>query len=300
MKEDSTLSSSSSFAKGLSVLEFFREGRMSAHLEDIVKELGMSRATAYRYLSTLCDAGLLAPIAGGTYVLGPKIIEMDRLIRISDPLLIAGSTVMNEVSAHHNLNMLLASYYRDSVMCIDIAWPDSSVLLEFERGRPMSLFRGAMAKIILANLTIYQLRTVALNHADELRNSGLGPTWPEFRAQMMRIARQGYALTRAEMIPNAGGISAPIFSPEQKIVGSITFVVSADKWQQTDFEKLGVLIQDAAKRTTALMVKMAASKTKNVAEGQKKSRSNKARSPAVVKKARSRKLVAAERGRAVK
>ncbi len=238
----------SSFAKGLSILDFFGEGRISAHLDDLVEALGTSRATTYRYLGTLCDAGLLAPTAGGVYVLGPRIIELDRLMRISDPLLTAGSKVMHEVSARRKYNMMLASFYRDSIMCVDIAWPDASIPANFERGRPMSLFRGAMAKIILAYLSPYQLRNIALNHADEIRAAGLGDNWTEFRGQMVKLARQGYAITREEMMAGAGGISAPVFDPEGKVLGSITFVVAQSRWEATDFERLRRWIVETAQR----------------------------------------------------
>lgn len=240
----------SSFDKGLSVLDFFREGRISAHLEDIVGVLGMSKATTYRYVGSLCNAGLLAPTAGGVYVLGPRIIELDRLIRISDPLLIAGGKVMHEISQRRKINMMLASYYRDSIMCVDIAWPDGSIPAKFERGKPMSLFRGAMAKVILAHLSPYQLRNVALNHPEEIRAAGLGENWPEFRAQMAKLARDGYAITRAEMMPGGGGISAPIFDPDGKVLGSITFVVAESKFVETDFDQLRRWIVDAAGRIT--------------------------------------------------
>lgn len=240
----------SSFAKGLSILDCFQEGRISAHLDDIVEALGTSRATTYRYLGTLCDAGLLASMAGGVYVLGPRIIELDRLMRISDPLLTASSKLMHEVAGRRKLNMMLASFYRDSIMCVDIAWPDASIPRHFERGRPMSLFRGAMAKIILAHLSPYQLRNMALHHADEIRAAGLGGNWAEFRTHMAQLARQGYAITRAEMVAGTGGISAPIFDPEGKVLGSITFVVAESRWEDTDFDRLRRSIIETAQRIT--------------------------------------------------
>jgi DNA-binding IclR family transcriptional regulator len=246
----------SSFAKGLSILEFFKEGRISGHLDDFVEMLGTSKTTVYRYVATLCDAGLLSPLTGGVYVLGPKIIELDRLMRISDPLLLAGSKIMHEISNKRKLNMMLASYYRDSIMCVDIAWPDFSVPARFERGRPMSLFKGAMAKIILANLSLYKLRSVALNHSDEIKEAGLGENWAEFRTSMAEISKQGYVITRAEMTPNMGGISAPIFDKDGKILGSLTFVVSDATWSELDFDKLRRWIQEGAARVCESLKQM--------------------------------------------
>lgn len=250
----------SSFAKGLSVLDLFEEGSMSVHIDNVVQLLKTSRATAYRYLATLCDAGLLASATGGVYVLGPRIIELERLVRISDPLLLAGSKVMHEVSNQCKLNMLLASYYRDRIMCVDIAWPDARISPRFERGKPMSMFRGAMAKIILAHLSHYQLRNIALNHAEEIRDAGLGKNWAEFRTQMAEMARNGYAITRAEMMLGSGGISAPILDAERRVLGSLTFAIPDSDWDRIDFELLRKQLHEACSRISASIANHAGAK----------------------------------------
>lgn len=243
----------SSFDKALGILDLFHEGCISAHVEDVVRLLGSSRATAYRYLASLCDAGLLSPVSGGRYVLGPRIIELDRLMRISDPLLTVSRGVMEETSARLGINMLLASYYRDSIMCVDIAWPDSSIVQNYERGRPMSLFRGAMAKVILANLSPYQLRNVALHHAAEIREAGLGADWPAFRANMIALAREGTCLTRGELMPDSLGISAPVFDPESKILGSITFAMPERRLVASGEQELRAQIALASQRITTTL-----------------------------------------------
>ncbi|WP_076999535.1 IclR family transcriptional regulator [Variovorax sp. KK3] len=243
----------SSFAKGLSVLDVFKEGRISVHLDEVVDMLGTSKATAYRYLATLCEAGLLAAARGGVYMLGPRIIELDRAIRISDPLLRAGSKVMRELSDRLEINMLLASYYRDSIMCVDIAWPDPAIPSHHERGLPMSLFQGAMAKIILAHLSQYQLRTLALHHLNEIREGGMGQNWTEFRAHMAALARQGYSVTYSELFEGAVGVSAPILDPDQKILGSITFALTDERWRASKQEDLCAEIMEAAARVNALI-----------------------------------------------
>jgi DNA-binding IclR family transcriptional regulator len=143
----------SSLDRMLTILDLFDENLMSIQLDHAVQETGASKATAYRYIQSLCHRGLLAPAAGGSYVLGPRIIELDRLVRKMDPLLSSASPLIRAASVRLNINIMLCSFYGDKVMCADLAWPDHSVEEIYERGRPMPMFRGAMAKIILANLT---------------------------------------------------------------------------------------------------------------------------------------------------
>lgn len=243
-----------SFRKALGILDMFREDSISVHVEDVVRTTDISRATAYRYLASLCDAGLLSPTSRGTYMLGPRIIELDRIMRIHDPLLSAGRHVMTEASARLHMNMLLASYYRDRIMCVDIVWPDASIVKSYERGRPMSLFHGAMAKVILAHLSPYQLRNVALHYAEDIRAAGLGENWPAFRSKMALLARDGTCTTRGELMPGALGISAPVFDPDHKILGSVTFAMSEERLAASDASQLRAQIVEVSRRITALIV----------------------------------------------
>jgi hypothetical protein len=79
----------SSLDKMLGILGLFSEQRTRIRLEDVTELTQASRATAYRYLQSLTEAGLLAPATGGTHALGPRVVELDRLMRMTDPLLTA-------------------------------------------------------------------------------------------------------------------------------------------------------------------------------------------------------------------
>lgn len=242
----------SSLDKMLKVLDLFGEDRMSIQLED-VQAAGASRATAYRYIQSLCDSGLLAPTTGGSYVLGPRIIELDRLVRRADPLLTRAGAPMRDVSARLGINVMLCSYYGDKVMCADIVWPERSVPEYYERGRPMPMFRGAMAKTILAHLTPYQLRNIMLWHGELVREAGLGENWEQFRSNMSRLRRDGYCVTRGEVIPDLVGIGAPVFDAERRILGSVVFAVQEERFQSAGKEDLvGEIKQLAARITSAI------------------------------------------------
>ena len=63
----------------------------------IIEALETSRSTGYRYIKTLHEAGLLNAVRHGHYSLGPRIIEMDLQIRLTDPLLLASHGVLEEL-----------------------------------------------------------------------------------------------------------------------------------------------------------------------------------------------------------
>ncbi len=194
----------------------------------MVTLLDCSRATAYRYLRSLCDAGLLAPASTGRYVLGPRCIEFDRLLRHHDPPN-AARPVIERVSAQVKANVMLCSHYGDKVMCIDRIWPDESVVSSYERGRPMPMFLGATAKSILANLSQYQQRSLMLSHPEEIRNAGLGRTWEEFRQNLREWRKAGVYVSHGEVDPGRIGIGAPVFGADGRVAGSFVFILSASR-----------------------------------------------------------------------
>jgi len=248
----------SSLDKMLKILDLFDEGQMSIQLDHAVQATGASRATAYRYIQSLCGCGLLAPAVGGSYVLGPRVIELDRLVRRADPLLTGASSLIRDVSARLAINIMLCSYYGDKVMCADLVWPDRSIPEIYERGRPMPMFRGAMAKTILAHLTPYQLRNMMLWHGDKIREAGLGDTWDQFRSRMARLRKDGYCVTRAEVVPGLVGIGAPVFDADDRILGSVVFAVSETRFDASLTQGFVTEIVDLASRITRAIAGSAA------------------------------------------
>lgn len=223
-----------SLDKMLSILNLFDETSATITHEDVERYTGASRSTAYRYLQSLVDAGLIAQVASGAYGLGARILVLARLQRQSDRLLAAARPVMEAVSFRLGLNMILSRYHGNRVICSDISWPDRSILPIYEQGRPLPLFYGAMAKVIMANLTPYQLRNLMLQNADKIREAGLGSDWKEFRSTMARLRRQKTCVTRAEIRPESVGVAAPIFDCDSRIVGSIAFAIPLEI-----FERIG-------------------------------------------------------------
>ena len=237
----------SSLDKMLGVLGLFREERASIALDDVIALTQTSRATAYRYLQSLTEAGLLAPATGGAYGLGARVVELDRLMRMTDPLLTQAQRPMRELSAELQANVMLCGYYGDKVMCMDLVWPDRAVEPAYERGRPMPMFRGAMAKTILAHLSPYHLRNIQSWHAAEVAAAGLGEDWETFRATMAGLRRTGIVVTRAEVVPGLVGLGAPMLDAEKRILGSLVLAIPEARYDEAgEGAFLGRLAETAA------------------------------------------------------
>lgn len=244
----------------LSVIDLFANGTPVWTVDDIAATRGLTRATSYRYVGELCDAGLLTRVARGAYALGPKVIELDRQIRLRDPLLVVGERVMQELlRPNRGQVVLLCGLYRDKVLCIQQAGHDRKLSLSYARGRPMPLFSGATSKVILAWLPERRLSRIFLEQRPEIRKTGLGRTKEKFLASMKLIRRRGVAVSRAEVDPGVIGVAVPIFSGERSVIGSLSIVFPQKRYPRRREAEVVADLRLAAETIRADLAKLAES-----------------------------------------
>lgn len=247
---------SSTSDRVLSILSLFSMERSEWTVEQAAHAIGQPVSTTYRHFAVLAKAGLIDSFRGGRYVLGPAIIELDRLIRKTDPLLNAAQPAMKFLSGaiDRAAVILLCRFYRDQVMCIDQAVAGSPTFApSYQRGRLMPLSQGAASKIILATLSDRAKKALQAQNAKEFAAAGLGANWAELRANLAAIRDAGYSITHGEVDAGVIGISAPILVAEGAPIGSISYVISVEKANQESFEQLARMLKSAAAQITATL-----------------------------------------------
>jgi DNA-binding IclR family transcriptional regulator len=218
----------SSHNRLLSVLSLFGIERPNWTVEDAAAALDVSVTTAYRYFKSLSQVGLITPVSRAAYMLGPAIIEWDRAIQICDPMLTAARPVMLDLIqyAADGAIILLCRRFRDRVLCVhQVLGRGPQEPVSYERGRPMPLFAGATARIILANFSRRELKALFAAKASDIATAGLGRNWDTFAAGLKDLRRAGICISHGEVDRGRTGIAAPIFDAEGAILGSLSFVL---------------------------------------------------------------------------
>ena len=238
----------------LGVLSLFTVEKSEWTVEDAAKEIGVSISTAYRYFRDLCKVGLLDPFPGGKYILGPAVIENDRKIRLTDPLIKVGRPVMQRLVARSGSVgvALLCRIYRNCVMCVHQEarnLPENSV--GYERGRPMPMFRGASSKVIFANLPSRTARWFFDKYAEEIAAAGLGSDWETIKVNLRQIRKAGLHITRGEVDSGLVGIAAPVFGPDRIVIGSIAMTIPESEATPQFIANISALVQAAAREIDA-------------------------------------------------
>ena len=239
----------SSLSRMLSVLELFTLERPAWTIEDIATSMGFTLSSAYRYVRELGNAGLLTSVGRGKYVLGTRIIELDRQISLCDPVEQAGRAVAVDVMDQVTTGgVLICALRGDHMVTLYSDKRPQSLSLSRERGRTASLFRGAPAKAMLAQLSSRRLSRLYLDNQDEISATGLGDRWPEFQKAVAEMRKQRIVVTRRDFGLPYFAVGAPVFDGDDKVVASISILVPDELYAQPLIDKLSAVVTAAAQQ----------------------------------------------------
>lgn len=244
--------------KVLQVLQLYDERHPVLRVAEIAGRLGVSPATAYRCVDDLERAGLLECIGAGLYVLGPAIVELDRQVRIADPLIAAAGDISRGLAERTRGNVLLCRLHGLKVLCVHhVAGSAAPRVNDYERGLAMSLYRGATSRAILAHLPAATLQRLLDEDAAGLRRAG----WPtELEALQRRLAAQrdeGVQYSAGELNPQARAWAVPLFVGAQ-LVGSLSVVRDKASVAAGDGPRIADALRRAALRIQARLEDVAA------------------------------------------
>lgn len=242
------------------ILGLFSEERPTVTVEALADTLDVSLATAYRYVAELCHAGLLAKSLG-RYTLGPKIIELEYLVRSYDPVIKLGEDLLNGLANMTGCHVLFCNIYQERVVTVYHAPGRQTLNLAFDlfaKGRPLPLFRGSPARAILPFLDRRRLQRLYAKHAHESDVQALGHDWASFHQSLKGIRKRGYYVSHGELDTEAAGIAAPVFRAKRDVMGSLVLVyrngeppwVREDALAQVLLENAGEISRRISEPTT--------------------------------------------------
>lgn len=233
----------------LAVLESFTEERLEWTPEELMAELGYSRPTLYRYLKTLRDAGFLTSMPGAGFTLGPRVVEMDFLLRKSDALVLNGAPCLKELTKLYPCTALLVRSYGDKILCVDSASSADRPRSSYPRGRPMPLARGAIARSIMAFLPRRRLLPLVESIKADLTAVG-GHTTEEILDSLKRVRKAGCAIAHGEVTPGVVGIAAPIFDAGQSPIASLCVTISGQIVNGRQIDDIAANVRRLARETS--------------------------------------------------
>ena len=217
-----------SLSKMLMVMDLFDEHQASWTADAICERLQHSPSSGYRYIRELAAAGLLTRLSKGTYALGPRIIELEYVMRTSDPVAKVGLSILRRLSEVTGCDGLFSNIYGSHIINVLHVRGIESLEITYTRGRQHPLFRGAAAKSILPYLGRSQLVKIYNANALGAAEAGLGNDWLQFWRHLQAIKQQGFCESHGELDPGLHGLGVPVLL-SGIVEGSVTLVYTSDR-----------------------------------------------------------------------
>ncbi|MFN7288016.1 MAG: IclR family transcriptional regulator [Burkholderiales bacterium] len=226
------------------LLACFTEQAPVWETDALIAALGCTRATGYRAIKTLVDAGFLVKLAAGRYALGPRIVQLDWQLRSTDPVLRRAVPVMESLVEKTGFDAVLSVLMGETLIDTHRASRQGSRLeLGYGRGRPRPLFLGASPRVLLAHLPVTTQRRLQARHAVEVARCGMGQNWQEFRARLAAVREAGWSLSLGELEAHLGAIAVPVFGEEGTVVAALALVGSPQAIERDQVKALDAVRQ---------------------------------------------------------
>ncbi|MGK5078780.1 IclR family transcriptional regulator [Janthinobacterium sp. HLX7-2] len=231
--------SNSSLIRMLAVLDAFTAKKYAWTVDELAGHFGYTVASTYRYVKALGNAGLLIRLPRGVYVVGGRVIELEALIRDTDPLTQVGGAILQELVNETGCDVLLSNVYGDHLMNVFHQPGVEALGLSYFRGRNLPWFKGSPSKAVLAFLPRARVRhlfdATFGAQADEAQ-------WTAAVKELRAIRKAGYCVSLGELDPDVVGFAAPVVL-ENDVIGSVSLTCSRKRARLLNQESIGNSLQ---------------------------------------------------------
>ncbi len=238
-------SPTSSLLRMLALLDAFTVQRYAWDVDGLARHFGYTPSSTYRYVKALCRAGLLIRLPRGIYVVGARVIELENLIRQTDPVTEAGRPLLRALAQETGCHVLLASVYGDHLINVVHEPGVEPLELTYLRGRGLPWFRGAPGRAVLAFWPRARVRMLfEAQFGAPVDEAQWEACWRELRA----VRKTGYCVSHAQLDADVLGLGAPvILEGEGDVIGSLSLVCSLRRAEFLNIASAGQKLRDVGK-----------------------------------------------------
>lgn len=209
----------------LEVLETVATAKAPLSAKQVSELAGLPLSSAYRHLAALKDAGFIVDLGREIgYGPGPVCMRIAQSFDRTSHVLAVAFPEMQRLSLRTQESVGLMKALGTDVYCVEMIESPLSLRCSYSKGRSQPLSRGASAKALLAFLP----QSVQDEVCDRLL-AGSADTRSGLVRELKTIRANGYAESEGEVDPGVWGASAPIFSPGDRLEGSISLMIPSTR-----------------------------------------------------------------------
>lgn len=228
------------------VLELLADEGADLGVTEIGARIGVHKATASRLLGTLAGRGLVAQDPDtGRYRVGLGLVRLAGATLADLDVVRAARPVLEDLSerAHETTNLGVLD--QEEVVYVDQVTGQHAITMANWIGRRSPVHASSSGKVLMAfgdpelRERLLRGRLVRLTDHTIVDRDALS-------AQLVDVARRGYAQTVGELEERLNVVAAPVFSAGGRAIAALSISGPAFRLPARDQPRLGSLVRDAA------------------------------------------------------
>jgi DNA-binding IclR family transcriptional regulator len=240
-------------SKVLLILEALQSSSAGLGLKAICDLTGIHKSTAHRFLKHLEHEGYLIRTEAGAYLIGPRLSQMSARGNQGATLQAVARPILWELWKSTQETVNLALLDQGTVLYVDVIESPHEFRLSSRVGTRRSLHVTALGKALAAFLPAAArenvLSTITFQKSTERTIMNL----LQFRQELEKIRRQGYAVDDEEAVQGARCVSAPILNSEGEPIAAVSVSGPVTRVSPNQVAGLAGAVTSAARAISAAM-----------------------------------------------
>jgi len=240
-------------SKVLRILEALQGSPAGLGLKSICDRTGINKSTAHRFLKHLEREGYLLRTEAGAYLIGPRLAQMSAQGNLNATLQAVARPILWDLWKSTQETVNLAVLDRGTVLYVDVIESPHEFRLASRVGARRSLHATALGKALGAFIPAAQCE-------DILSSINFQPATPstimnlvQFRQELEKVRRQGYAIDNEEAVQGARCVSAPILNSRGEPLGAVSVSGPVTRISPNQVSALAAAVKSAADSISVAM-----------------------------------------------
>ena len=231
--------------KALALLECFSDREPELSLKQLSEKTGLYKSRILRLCGTLMARDFLIR-TGAAYRLGPKVLMLGKVYERASSLISLARPVMRALASLTGESTKL--FVRQGTRRVCIAREEGSHPLRYaiNEGDSLEIYAGAGGKVLMAYAGEDFCRRLFAQPVKRITPATIVAREP-LEIELETIRRQGYALSRGELVAEVAGMAAPIFDHSATVCAALTISGPLQRFPDTRCREMsGDLLASAA------------------------------------------------------
>jgi DNA-binding IclR family transcriptional regulator len=240
-------------SKVLRILEALQGSSAGLGLKAICDLTGIHKSTAHRFLKHLVREGYLLRTEAGAYLIGPRLTQLSARGNQGATLQAVARPILWELWKSTQETVNLAVLDHGSVLYVDVIESPHEFRLSSRVGTRRSLHVTALGKALAAFLPAEPRENILSTISFQPATSKTIMNLVQFRRELEKIQRQGYAVDDEEAVQGARCVSAPILDADREPIAAVSVSGPVTRVSPNQVAALAGAVTSAARAISAAM-----------------------------------------------